>query len=246
MLLYIELIKMNKKIIFAISFMVISLASIAIAQFSSITVTPDSYEIGMNGGETEFIDIELKSTSDETIPVELIGSVEYTGNCNNKGQWEDNADMVMSYCNSAGLDCADQKTFFVPPFGTLPVKIRHDTDIAACPGSYEIDTSVQFEEQETPLAVGQGYLHEGRSGYQLPRGPMRIFRELDTNELRLELNNVHDGFISRRCTITDHHFTYLSEKFVCKSATMGTFTLFIFPRFAVGFGNRGTFMGLPV
>ena len=59
--------------------MLISLASIAFAQFSSVTVTPTGYSIDMTGGDTRIIDATLKRTNDEPIEVDALTDITYAG-----------------------------------------------------------------------------------------------------------------------------------------------------------------------
>jgi hypothetical protein len=158
--------------------------------------------------------------------------------------------MVISYCNADGSGCKPEGAkFIVPAFGTLPLKIRHETNIAACPGHYTMENRIEFIEPELPLATGFGYFHDGIGGYQIPKGSARIFAKLNTPELRMELNNVHDGFLSRRCTITSDRLTFFSRRIVCQSDEMGRITIFMMPahrRLTVAFGNRIMFRGVLV
>ncbi len=231
---------------------------VAFAQFTSVTVTPTSYDLNIiNGGETHFKDIQLKSTNDEPVEVMLTNVQDYEGNCAGNGVWEDDVDMVISYCEADGSDCQPEGAKFeVPAFGTLPLKIRHETNIAACPGHYTMENRIEFIEPELPLATGFGYFHDGIARYQIPKGSARIFIKCvggdctqPPGELRMELNNVHDGFMSRRCTIISDRMTFFSRRIVCESDEMGRVTIFIMPahrRLTVAFGNRIMFRGVLV
>ena len=227
--------------------MLISLASIAFAQFSSVTVTPTGYSIDMTGGDTRIVDATLKNTNDEPIEVDTLTDIAYTGNCDGRGQFDENLDMQVSYCDAGGSNCDPGKIYEVPAFGTLPIKIKHDANIAACPGNYTINNAMQFIEQELPMIQAFGYFHDGVGGYQRPRGSMTIFRKLNTNELRLELNDVHNGLRSRRCTIISDRMTFVSRKITCKSKEVGEIQIYIVPLFnyvSVGLGNKIIFRGI--
>lgn len=243
---------MNPKIIFAIiGIMAISLAGAALAQFTSITVTPTNYDLNViNGGDTRFQDIQVKSTNDDPVEVMPTNIQTYEGTCADNGVWQDDVDMVISYCDAGGGNCKPEGAkFIVPAFGTLPLKIRHETNIAACPGHYNMENRIEFIEQELPLATGFGYFHNGVGGYQTPKGSIRIFTKLNSNELRIELDNVHDGFESRRCTITSDRMTFFSRRIVCQSDEVGRLTIFMLPqarRMTVAFGSKIYFRGVLV
>ena len=238
---------MKSKIIFAIGLMLISLNVVAFAAFSSITVTPANYSMNMIGGDTRIVNATLKNTNDEPIKVDTLTDIGYTGNCDGRGQFDENLDMKVSYCDAAGNNCDPDKVYTVPAFGTLPIKIKHNANIAACPGTYRINNTIEFIEQELPMIQAFGYFHDGVGGYQVPKGPMKIFRKLNTNELRLELNNVHGGMLSRRCTIISDRMTYVSRKITCKSQEAGIIQIYIVPSFkfiSVGIGSKITFRGI--
>ena len=191
------MINMKNKIIFSMALMLISLNVVAFAQFSSITVTPTGYSVDMTGGDTRIVDATLKNTNDEAMDVDTLTDISYTGNCAGRGEFDEDLDMQVSYCDADGSNCDPGKIYEVPAFGTLPIKIKHDANIAACPGTYTINNTIEFIEQELPMIQAFGYFHDGISRYRIPRGSMKIFRKLNTNELRLELNDVHNGLRSR-------------------------------------------------
>ena len=241
------MINMKNKIIFSMALMLISLNVVAFAQFSSITVTPTGYSIDMTGGDTRIVDATLKNTNDEAMDVDTLTDISYTGNCAGRGEFDEDLDMQVSYCDADGSNCDPGKIYEVPAFGTLPIKIKHDANIAACPGTYTINNTIEFIEQELPMIQAFGYFHDGISRYRIPRGSMKIFRKLNTNELRLELNDIYNGLRSRRCTITSDKMTFVSRRIICKSQEAGQLQIYIVPAFnyiSVGFGNKIMFRGV--
>ncbi len=240
---------MNSKIILAI-IGVLALGASAAFAFSSVTPTPGSYDIGVvSGGDTEIVDVTLRNTNDEPVDVQMYAQVAYTGDCDGRGAWQNNTDMVMSYCDADGDNCDQHKIFSIPEFGNLNIKVRHDANIAACPGTYKINNTIQFVEQELPLATAFGYFHDGRAQYKTPKGNVRIFRKLNTLELRLELNSSSSGFQSRRCNIISDRMTFLSRRIICESPEAGHLTIFMMPQarlLTVGYGNKIYFRGMIV
>ncbi len=90
-----------------------------------------------------------------------------------------------------------------------------------------------------------GYLHDGESGFQLPKGVVRIFT-IEEGVLRIEVDNVHtDTTESKMCVVTDDHMTITSRSIDCDTSDGGHINIFIMEdnSLTVGFGSRAMFRG---
>lgn len=223
---------MKKLILISFAISLLIVPSLALA---AITINPQTYTISVYGGETNYQNVRISNTYAVDVSVKIKDQINYTGGCNYE---PGDLSLTVGYCDIYGLNCLSQRNITVPNNSFVDFKIKHVFHSLACPGTYTITTTIEYEKPLLATGTATFLFKQPR---QAPiRGPAEVY----LNEDKVKIVLLTAGKPTREYNIVQHtSYGSLFELYRCNSTEWGWFNLVILRNSVYGFGRYTFFIG---